>query len=98
MAFKSDTGVLGGLMKITVEKIIDIVEQYYNLPSGSIVGRKRTKVAAEARKQAMTLARKYTRHSWAELEELFDRQFMRALTGVKTPWGLKWKLFLNGVF
>ena len=80
---------------MNANKIITIVEQYHNLPNGSIKRRKRTKTAVEARKQAVVLSRQYTKNSWAELEEIFDRKFMRGIQNVKIPFGLKWKMFMG---
>lgn len=67
----------------TIEYIIDVTEQMYELPKGSIHTYKRTKTYAEARQVAMYLSRRYTKASLAEIAEVFNRDSSTIVQAVK---------------
>ncbi len=56
---------------VSVDKIIHIVSEYYNLKSSDIIGEKRTKSIALARQIAMYLSRKATRLSTTQIGTYF---------------------------
>ncbi len=56
---------------ITVERVITVVADYFNISGSDIRGSRRTRTISEPRQYAMYLARKLTDHSYPEIGRLF---------------------------
>ncbi len=54
--------------------IMKAVEDHFGIPNGSICSSRRSKTWGEARTVAIVLCRKYTRFSFSELAEYFERE------------------------
>lgn len=68
---------------ITTEVIIDEVEKYYHLPSGSLVTKKRSNDVAYPRHIAMYLAREVLGESYPHIGEVFNRDHSTVMSAVK---------------
>lgn len=68
---------------ITTEVIIDEVEKYYHLPSGSLVTKKRSNDVAYPRHIAMYLAREVLGESYPLIGEVFNRDHSTVMSAVK---------------
>jgi len=64
-------------------KIIALVEMEYNLPEGSVLKPQRTKTYSEARAVAMYLCRVYTKFSYVELAQVFNRHHTSVIHNVQ---------------
>ncbi|MDO5310931.1 MAG: chromosomal replication initiator protein DnaA [Clostridia bacterium] len=68
---------------ITISVIIDEVEKYYHLPSGSLVTKKRSNDIAYPRHIAMYLAREVLDESYPRIGEEFNRDHSTVMSAVK---------------
>ena len=68
---------------ITISVIIDEVEKYYHLPSGSLVTKKRSNDIAYPRHIAMYLAREVLDESYPKIGEEFNRDHSTVMSAVK---------------
>ena len=68
---------------ITTEVIIDEVEKYYHLPSGSLVTKKRSNDVAYPRHIAMYLAREVLGESYPHIGDVFNRDHSTVMNAVK---------------
>ncbi len=59
--------------------VLSIVEDYYNVPIGSIESRCRTRTVADARAMAMYVLKQRSTYSYEEL----SRMFKRDVSGIK---------------
>lgn len=66
-----------------IAQIIKDVENYYELPHGSLIERNRTEPTQEARKLAMYLARRYTKSSWPQIGDAFHRDHTTVISSSK---------------
>ncbi len=68
---------------ITISVIIDEVEKYFNLPSGSLVTKRRSNDIAYPRHIAMYIAREVLDESYPRIGDEFNRDHTTVMTAVK---------------
>lgn len=68
---------------ITIPVIIDEVEKYFNLPSGSLVTKRRSNDIAYPRHIAMYIAREVLDESYPKIGDEFNRDHTTVMTAVK---------------
>ena len=68
---------------ITTKVIIDEVEKYFHLPTGSLVTKRRSKYKANTRHIAMYIAREVLDESYPKIGEEFNRDHTTVMTAVK---------------
>lgn len=85
LAQKALKEILSTLPKrdITIDVIIDEVEKYFRLPSGSLVTKRRSNAIAYPRHIAMYIAREVLDESYPKIGEHFHRDHSTVMTAVK---------------